>query len=220
VAVSHCSHSRGLCGSWSAGSCWRSLKTGSGPGHYQPGSAVGADPTRRADVGPRRFWVPIRRGGWVSRIRRSTPARAARGQRDAVGVEGAAARTHREPPPGDVQQSLDRIWDGDSSRRGTLYSHVSRLRCALAAAEDVGVSRRSGGCLLSVDPMNVDLHRFRRLVTAVRRTEDPERAVSHYRAALALCRGNAFAGLDARWLGRLRASLNLSDGPLSSTGTS
>jgi DNA-binding SARP family transcriptional activator/tetratricopeptide (TPR) repeat protein len=108
-----------------------------------------------------------------------------------------------------VEQLLDRTWDGDTTRRGTLYSHVSRLRSALAGAEDVELARRSGGYLLTVDPMNVDLHRFRHLVGAAHRTNDPGQAAANYRTALGLWRGDAFAGLDTHWISRMRSSLDL-----------
>jgi DNA-binding SARP family transcriptional activator/tetratricopeptide (TPR) repeat protein len=108
-----------------------------------------------------------------------------------------------------VEQLLDRVWEGDSARRGTLYSHVSRLRTALAAAEGVELTRRSGGYLLTVDPMDVDLHRFRHLVGAAHRATDPGQAAAHYRSALELWRGEAFAGLDTQWISRMRTSLDL-----------
>ncbi len=108
-----------------------------------------------------------------------------------------------------VEHLLDRVWDGDPALRGTLYSHVSRLRGALAGAEGVEITRRSGGYLLSVDPMQVDLHTFRHLVGAARRATDPDEAAVRYRTALGLWRGEAFAGLDTQWLSGLRTSLDL-----------
>lgn len=108
-----------------------------------------------------------------------------------------------------VERLMSRAWDGKSAHRGTLYSYVSRLRSALHDAKDVDIARRSGGYLLTVDPMNVDLHRFRQLINLAHRTNDPERAAAQYAEALGLWRGEAFAGLDAQWLDQLRASLDL-----------
>jgi DNA-binding SARP family transcriptional activator/tetratricopeptide (TPR) repeat protein len=108
-----------------------------------------------------------------------------------------------------VEQLMHRAWDGEPAHRGTLYSYVSRLRSALHDAKDVDIARRSGGYLLTVDPMNVDLHRFRQLIDMAHRTNDPERAAAQYAEALGLWRGEAFAGLDAQWLDQLRTSLDL-----------
>jgi DNA-binding SARP family transcriptional activator len=104
-----------------------------------------------------------------------------------------------------VEQLMNRVWDGDLSKRGTLYSHVSRLRRALTGAADVEIARRSGGYLLTVDPMSVDLHRFRHLIELARRTSDP----AQYARANGLWRGEACADLESTWIGQLRASLHL-----------
>nr|WP_083467393.1 tetratricopeptide repeat protein [Kibdelosporangium sp. MJ126-NF4]CEL23373.1 Signal transduction response regulator / Disease resistance domain-containing protein [Kibdelosporangium sp. MJ126-NF4]CTQ96891.1 transcriptional activator domain [Kibdelosporangium sp. MJ126-NF4] len=102
-----------------------------------------------------------------------------------------------------VDQLLDRVW-GERvpiRARETLYSYLSRLRQALPG---VAFARRSGGYVLTVDPDDVDLHRFRRLVGQAREAGD----VRLFDEALALWRGDAFADLDTPWLAGVRETLN------------
>jgi DNA-binding SARP family transcriptional activator/Tfp pilus assembly protein PilF len=106
-----------------------------------------------------------------------------------------------------VEQVLARVWNGDSARRATLYSYVSRLRVVLAGAGDVEIVRQSGGYRLAVDPGAVDLHRFRQLVAAARLARDDGEAAARYEEALGLWRGEAFAGLDTVWIDEMRTSL-------------
>jgi DNA-binding SARP family transcriptional activator/tetratricopeptide (TPR) repeat protein len=105
----------------------------------------------------------------------------------------------------------DRVWSGTPPKtwREVLYSHVTRIRRALAAVEaggePVALVRRPAGYLLELNPDLVDLHRFRRLVGAasvVQRT-DPER-VELLRSALALWRGTPLAGVRGSWADRSR----------------
>ncbi|ALG14818.1 hypothetical protein AOZ06_15710 [Kibdelosporangium phytohabitans] len=102
-----------------------------------------------------------------------------------------------------VDQLLDRVWDErvPIRARESLYSYISRLRQALPG---VGFTRRSGGYVLTVDPDDVDLHRFRRLVDQAREAGD----VRLFDGALALWRGEAFADLDTPWLAGVRETLN------------
>jgi DNA-binding SARP family transcriptional activator len=101
--------------------------------------------------------------------------------------------------PVPIEQLMDRVWGPARPHRAcdTMYGYLSRLRRALAGT-DVGLARQPGGCLLRTDPDTVDLHRFRRLVT----TAVPGEAerLARLRTALALWRGEAFAGLDTVWL--------------------
>src|SRR5687767_2875355 len=64
---------------------------------------------------------------------------------------------------------LDRVWADrlPQRARATLSSYLSRLRRLLSPA-GVGLERRPGGYVLSADPMSVDLHRFRWLVSRAR----------------------------------------------------
>ncbi|GAA0561568.1 tetratricopeptide repeat protein [Paractinoplanes ferrugineus] len=111
--------------------------------------------------------------------------------------------------PVTVDQLVDRVWGEDAPQRATaaLYSYLSRLRRAVAGATEVGIERRPGGYVLTADPLSVDLHRFRKLVTQARSTEPDRAAAEHSTRALALWRGDPFAGLETPWLSAMRQSL-------------
>ncbi|GAA2061197.1 transcriptional regulator AfsR [Streptomyces albiaxialis] len=108
-----------------------------------------------------------------------------------------------------VDQLVERVWGGVAPQRarGTLHSYLSRLRHALVpAAGDAGLARRAGGYVLTADPAAVDLHRFSEL-SGRARGEDDRTAVGLLEDALALWRGEAFAGEDGPWLNDLRTTL-------------
>jgi DNA-binding winged helix-turn-helix (wHTH) protein len=107
-----------------------------------------------------------------------------------------------------VEQLLDRVWADRLPQRAreTLYSYLSRLRQVLAGCDGVGVVRRSGGYVLTVDPQAVDLHLFRFLVGRARSVAD-DIAAGLYEQALALCRGPVFGTLDTPWLSGVRAAV-------------
>ncbi|HWO66287.1 MAG TPA: BTAD domain-containing putative transcriptional regulator, partial [Umezawaea sp.] len=86
-----------------------------------------------------------------------------------------------------------------------LRTYLSRLRTSLAAA-GLAIERRPAGYVLSADQDIVDVHRFRHLV-AHARTADDEQAIRLFDEALALWRGEPFAGLDTPWLADVRAGL-------------
>ncbi|SDH63463.1 DNA-binding transcriptional activator of the SARP family [Actinokineospora alba] len=99
----------------------------------------------------------------------------------------------------------DRVW-GDrvpSSAQSSVHSYVSRLRKALAGADDVSLSRQSGGYVVRVDPEKVDLHEFRALVAAAKDAN----AESRLERALGLWRGRPFGDLETPWLDRVRDEL-------------
>jgi DNA-binding SARP family transcriptional activator len=104
--------------------------------------------------------------------------------------------------PADVV--IERVWDDDPPRhaRNALSGYVSRLRALLAGQP--AIVHRHGGYLLRVDPELVDLHRFRRLVDTARQAAD---GASSLDEALGLWRGQAFAGIDSRWLSATRTAL-------------
>jgi DNA-binding SARP family transcriptional activator len=97
---------------------------------------------------------------------------------------------------------MDRIWDNDppDSAASALYAYVNRLRKVLSGTPAT-VVRRSGGYLLDIDPETVDVHRFRRLVSAARTT------ASALDEALALWRGGPFDGATGRWFVETRQTL-------------
>lgn len=100
--------------------------------------------------------------------------------------------------PVSVDQLAERVWGErvpDSARR-TLFSYLSRLRSA-----GVPISRQPSGYVLTA---SVDLLRYRDLAARARSTED----LALYDEALALWRGEPFAGVDSPWLDVVRAGLN------------
>ena len=108
-----------------------------------------------------------------------------------------------------VAQLVDRVWGDQPPHRAreTLYNYLSRLRHVLRPISDVDLAHRSGGYVLTVDQMAVDLHRFHHLVAEARAAEDEEQALAILEHALGLWRGEAFAGIDTPWLNGLRESL-------------
>src|SRR5687768_17509794 len=68
----------------------------------------------------------------------------------------------------------DRVWAGHSPRhaRNALSGYVSRLRRLITLTGEVELVRHSGGYLLTVDPLAVDLHRFRYLTALARSSPD------------------------------------------------
>jgi DNA-binding SARP family transcriptional activator/tetratricopeptide (TPR) repeat protein len=108
---------------------------------------------------------------------------------------------------------IDRVWGEDSPRsaRNIAYGYVARLKTVIAGGEDPGVSlsRRPGGYLLHVQPGQIDLARFRRLVVDAAAAGDDERAGVLLGEAVGLWRGPALAGLDSPWLNATRARLEL-----------
>ncbi|MEV5347549.1 AfsR/SARP family transcriptional regulator [Streptomyces achromogenes] len=99
-----------------------------------------------------------------------------------------------------VDTLVDRVWGDRPPQRtkDTLYGYLSRLRQALRPAPEVTVARRPGGYVLDADPLSVDLHLFRDLVTRARAADGPE-AVALMRRALGLWRGEPFATVDVPW---------------------
>lgn len=107
-----------------------------------------------------------------------------------------------------VDDLVGRIWGDRRPQRATeaLRSYLSRLRRILAAV-DVSIERRPVGYVLAIDPMVVDMHRFRRLVAEARATGG-DAGVALFEQALGLWRGEAFATLDTPWLNSEREALN------------
>ncbi|RBJ08145.1 transcriptional regulator [Micromonospora provocatoris] len=107
-------------------------------------------------------------------------------------------------------QLISRVW-GDEVPDGataTLRGYLSRLRQALAGADEVRIVRRHPGYLLAVDPDRVDLHRFRDLTEQARCAGDDATAISCLERALGLWRGEAFDGLTTPWLAAYRQTLD------------
>ncbi|HWG97857.1 MAG TPA: AfsR/SARP family transcriptional regulator [Pilimelia sp.] len=116
-------------------------------------------------------------------------------------------------------------YDGDrSSARRSLQTTVSRLRQALGI--DV-IAGSPGFYRLEVDPLAVDVHRFRALTAPGRRPADPATELGALDDALGLWRGEPLSDIDApllveehlpslieQWLGAVerRADLMLAAG--------
>jgi DNA-binding SARP family transcriptional activator len=113
-----------------------------------------------------------------------------------------------------VPAVIDRVWGDRPPRqvRATLHSYVTRLRRILAPA-DAGPDRvrlphHSGGYRLEIDPEQVDLHRFQRLVRQARAVaDDPAARAALLDEALRLWHGTPLAGLSGDWVARTRAAL-------------
>ena len=90
--------------------------------------------------------------------------------------------------------------------RGTLHSYLSRLRRSCAACDGRASSGAPVGYLLTVDPMAVDMHRFRgSSQRPARPTATPGRRAS---AGAGVVAGDAFATLDTPWLNAVRETLH------------
>jgi DNA-binding SARP family transcriptional activator len=106
-----------------------------------------------------------------------------------------------------VERLIDRVWGDRLPRRprNALYGYVSRLRAALG--DEARITQQSRGYLLEVDPMAVDLHRFRALVRRARANEDDHARAALFDEACGLWRGNPFGSLNTPWLNGMRATV-------------
>ncbi|MFF2625084.1 BTAD domain-containing putative transcriptional regulator [Kitasatospora griseola] len=111
----------------------------------------------------------------------------------------------RRPVP--IEALVDRVWGHDppANPRPVLYAHLSRIRALLRRLDGgppARIERRHAGYVLDVDPEQIDLHRFRRLV-ADRQHDDETRAAT-LAEALDLWRGEPLAGLSGAWAAQVR----------------
>ncbi|MEQ4302705.1 BTAD domain-containing putative transcriptional regulator [Plantactinospora sp. B6F1] len=114
-----------------------------------------------------------------------------------------------------VDDLVDAVWEADPpvTARGQLQTCVSRLRRLLVAAGVPGETIVTGpaGYRIVLGPDDLDAYRFERLVagarSAVAEQNWPE-AREGYRAALALWRGPALAGISGHAVRRGAASLD------------
>lgn len=102
--------------------------------------------------------------------------------------------------PVPVEDLVDRVWGEAPPARGTVHGVLSRLRAAVAP---VPLRHEQAGYLLAVDPDQVDVHRFRRLVERARSATGTGRAAL-LREALGLWRGTPLAGLEGAWASNMR----------------
>ena len=108
-----------------------------------------------------------------------------------------------------ADQLLERVWGQRPPHRArnVLSGYLSRLRQVLAHADDVSITRRPGGYVLSTEPTTVDVSRFHELIAKGRATDDVDRAAGLLTDALHCWRGEAFATLDTPWLNDVRDAL-------------
>lgn len=105
----------------------------------------------------------------------------------------------------------DLIWDGNppQSALALIHTYVSALRRGFSSiGEQRVLITRAGGYQLDLEPVNIDLAVFGRLLDEARQAElerDHAVAADRYRLALGLWRGSAFGGVDARFA-RTRAA--------------
>jgi DNA-binding SARP family transcriptional activator len=102
-----------------------------------------------------------------------------------------------------------RVWDDPPPGPATRYKYVGWLRSALSPY-GVALTSTPEGYVLHVKPDQVDLHRFRRLVTEAHeslRTGTASRAATLLDEALQLWRGPALAGLSGSWAALFRDQL-------------
>jgi DNA-binding NarL/FixJ family response regulator len=102
-----------------------------------------------------------------------------------------------------------RVWGDDQPGPSVRYKYVGWLRAALAP-HNVPLTFRDNGYVIQVDPDQVDLHRFRRLVADARSASSDGRhddAAATLGEALALWHGPALAGLSGRWPDLFREQL-------------
>jgi DNA-binding SARP family transcriptional activator/tetratricopeptide (TPR) repeat protein len=116
--------------------------------------------------------------------------------------------------PVSIEALIDRVWGDDppGEARNVVYSHLSRIRQVLTEVTELtgtktGVTRRSAGYVLEIDPGAVDLNRFAHLVERgndVRETDDDRAAA--LREALLVWRGAPLAGFHGDWADGVRAT--------------
>jgi len=113
--------------------------------------------------------------------------------------------------PVSIEMLIDQVWgEATPARvRSGLHAHITVLRRVLAAAAmaDEQPSARlvlqGVAYVLTVDPQQVDLHRFRRLSTTASNYPDSQRA-ELLQQALRLWHGPALATLPGAWPARMR----------------
>lgn len=95
------------------------------------------------------------------------------------------------------QELMDTLWEEDlpARPRAALQTYISRLRTLLGG--NPVIRTEPAGYVISVDENQVDLVRFRRLVSASTVTADPAERTRLLTEALALWRGEPLAGLTA-----------------------
>lgn len=117
-----------------------------------------------------------------------------------------------EGTPVPVDSLVDRLWGWDPPpmAAATVRTYVSRIN-GLLARHGMRIRPRAGGYQLTVDPQDVDLHRFRSLrrqAESVAASGDRGHAVALLRQAEGLWRGPLLMGLPGEWASARRQVLD------------
>jgi DNA-binding SARP family transcriptional activator/tetratricopeptide (TPR) repeat protein len=113
-----------------------------------------------------------------------------------------------------VDRLVDLIWDENPPQSAIplVHTYVSALRRGLTSiGEQAMLSTRAPGYVLDVAAQDVDIEVFNRYFGEARLAEqasDSDTAAERYRQALALWRGPAFSGVDARFARTRAAALS------------
>jgi DNA-binding SARP family transcriptional activator/tetratricopeptide (TPR) repeat protein len=119
--------------------------------------------------------------------------------------------------PVSIDLIISELWRGETLAvsKGRLHPIISRLRKVLAESGSGGQLYKEGAAYrLDLDPMLVDLHRFRQLVTKARQASGND---DHFLAkilvleALELWQGTALADLGGTWSDHCRAQMEQFD---------
>lgn len=111
--------------------------------------------------------------------------------------------------PVTAEQLVDRVWSDRPPHHGrnSVAGYVSRLRNLFAETSEVSISREPAGYVFKADPLAVDLHRFRSVLTRARSTSDPVEAAELFERALKTWAGEPFAAIDTPWVNDIRTAL-------------
>lgn len=119
--------------------------------------------------------------------------------------------------PVSIDRIINELWRGETLEvsKGRLHPIISRLRKVLAESGFGGQLRKEGAAYrLEIDPMLVDLHRFRQLVTKARQAsgnDDHFLAKTLVQEALELWQGKPLADLGGTWSDHCRAQMEQFD---------
>ncbi|KJK34329.1 hypothetical protein UK23_43735 [Lentzea aerocolonigenes] len=119
--------------------------------------------------------------------------------------------------PVSIDLIIAELWRGETLEvsKGRLHPIISRLRKVLAESGSGGQLRKEGAAYrLDLDPMLVDLHRFRHLVTKARQAssiDDHFLSKTLVQEALELWHGKPLADLGGTWSDHCRAQMEQFD---------
>lgn len=119
--------------------------------------------------------------------------------------------------PVSIDLIISELWRGETLEvsKGRLHPIVSRLRKVLAESGSGGLLHKEGAAYrLELDPVLVDLHRFRQLVTKARQAsgdDDHFLAKTLIQEALKLWHGKPLADLGEIWSDHCRAQMEQFD---------